>query len=646
MITKLGPKRETSGEPSSLYFRTYWMSTLEPLGFALAGLFVLNVLLRLGRTCVRSAKVMPWVWKRSLPAPLSSTGSRTSQKLLDLLAMGLAKFAERPLRVEPFEGGKDLDAAGVSSALSAAMTRIGSLRRSGVDSVTAPVAASSALDAIAGGVKAAPAGGELAAALLRLGWWLLARGELQLSGRVLESEAAGPGLALTIATASGRTIERLTVWASEFEPMLGESSDKHAETDRLMCIATAGAVWTHFTILFDIWHLGEKDLRELLQTAVWRSYAFMQVGLEGKDHRGPDLTRALYARAVDADPYNSVAQFNLASLELDDAWFEDVRGAGLLRLQRVHDELDGDKLLDWAPRESPADRFERERALLDRDPLHYQVAYKRGACKLNEDVLADSELEVDQDGSTAHKRLVPADAGDLATHLCDLEETLQVLHVCDSRRWPVAGSKAWRELRQMLSAVEGTMLVLWAMVAARVGRADGTMWSADELNEPGRLSGSDGLSEPHVSSESDRAGDHPDGGACEQRSIVIERLRKGTLVPGAAIHFARGNHVWRTSRTRLNLACWYADREMLSEALRELELGLECGGEMARRRMRDPQLRQVRAVCAEDWEKLLLRYVPGRREAREATENGRGPLDPAFLPKPRAAVSGSRSSRG
>ena len=31
-----------------------------------------------------------------------------------------------------------------------------------------------------------------------------------------------------------------------------------------MCIATAGAVWTHFTILFDIWHLGEMDLRELL----------------------------------------------------------------------------------------------------------------------------------------------------------------------------------------------------------------------------------------------------------------------------------------------------------------------------------------------------------------------------------------------
>jgi hypothetical protein len=601
------------------------MSTLEPLGFVLAGLFVLNVLLRLARTCVRGAKVMPWVWKRSLPAPLSATGSRPSQKLLALLALGLAKFAERPLRVEPFEGGKDVDAAGVSSALSAAMTRIGSLRRSGVDSVTAPVAASSALDAIAGGVKAAPAGGELAAALLRLGWWLLARGELQLSGRVLESEAAGPGLALTVATASGRTIERLTVWAWEFEPALGGSPSEHAETDRLMCIATAGAVWTHFTILSDIWHLGEMDLRELLQTAVWRSYAFMQVGLEGKDHRGPDLTRALYARAVDADPHNSVAQFNLASLELDDAWFEDVRGAGLLRLQRVHDELDGDELSDCAPRESPADRFERERALLDRDPLHYQVAYKRGACKLNEDVLADSEREVDHDGSPSHRRLVPADAHDLATHLRDLEETLQVLHVCDARTWPAAGSKAWRELRQMLSAVEGTMLVLWAMVTARAGRADGTMWLGDELSDSAELS--------------EQASD---GGPCEQRSIVIERLREGMLTPGAAVHFARGNHVWRTSRTRLNLACWYADREMLSEALRELELGLESGGEMAARRMLDPQLRKVRSACAEDWEKLLLRYVPGRREAREATENDRGPLDPTFLPKPRAPVRGSR----
>ncbi len=626
------------------------MSTLEPLGFALAGLLLLNALLRISRTGVRSRWVMPWVWKRSLPDSLSSTGRHPRKRLLALVAMGLSKFAERPLRVEPFEGGQDVDAAGVSSALSAAMTRIGSLRRSGVDSVTAPVAASSALDAIAGGVKAAPAGGELAAALLRLGWWLLARGELQLSGRVLESESAGPGLALTIATASGRTIERLTVWAWEFEPQLGEGSGKYAEADQLMCIATAGAVWTHFTILGDIWHLGEKDLRELLQTAVWRSYAFMQVGLEGKDHRGPELTRALYARAVDADPHNSVAQFNLASLELDDAWFEDVRGAGLLRLQRVHDELDGDELLDWAQHDTSVAWLERECALLDRDPLHYQVAYKRGACKLNQDVLVDSEREVAHKGAAVRPELGAADADDLATHLRDLEETLQILHACERRSWPAAGSKAWRELRQMLSAVEGTMLVLWAMVAARTGRAEGSAWSAGELGEPVELGETAGLagtarsSVPRDSSGSDTVEEPSGDGLCKQRAVVIEALRAGTLVPGAAIQFARSNHVWRTSRTRLNLACWYADREMLSEALRELELGLESGGETARRRMHDPQLRKVRAACAEDWEKLLLRYVPGRREQRELAENGRHPLDTAFLPKLRAPVGGG--SRG
>ncbi len=587
------------------------MSTLEPLGFALAGLLVLNVLLRLARTGVRSARVMPWVWKRSLPDPLGSTGSRPGQKLLALLAIGLAKFAERPLRVEPFEGGKDVDAAGVSSALSAAMTRIGSLRRSGVDSVTAPVAASSALDAIAGGVKAAPAGGELAAGLLRLGWWLLARGELQLSGRVLESDAAGPGLALTIATASGRTVERLTVWAWEFEPVLGESPSKHAETDRLMCIATAGAVWTHFTILSDIWHLGEKDLRELLQTAVWRSYAFMQVGLEGKDHRSPDLTRALYARAVDADPHNVVAQFNLASLELDDAWFKDVRGAGLLRLQRVHDELDGETLLSCAPHQSSADRLKREQALLDRDPLHYQVAYKRGASKLNEEVVAEAKREAGHEGCAATCELLPADASDIAMHLCELEETLQVLHICDERRWPAASSKAWRELRQMLSAIEGTMLVLWAMVAARAGRVDGSAWPAQELRDPGKPGRLDS--------------------ACEQRDQVIERLWEQSLTPGAAVHFARSNHVWRTSRTRLNLACWYADLKLPSYALRELELGLECGGQAAGRRINDPQLRKVRAACAEEWAKLVRRYTP---KHTAASENGRRRLYPDQVPLP------------
>jgi hypothetical protein len=537
--------------------------------------------------------------------------------------VGLAKFAERPLRVEPFEGGKDVDAAGVSSALSAAMTRIGSLRRSGVDSVTAPVAASSALDAIAGGVKAAPAGGELAAALLRVGWWLLARGELQLSGRVLESEAAGPGLALTIATASGRTIDRVTVWAWEFEPALGEDLGEQAVADRLLCIATAGAVWTHFTILFDIWHLRERDLCELLQTAVWRSYAFMQVGFEGKDHRSSDLTRALYARAVDADPRNAVAQFNLASLELEDVWFENVRRAGLLRLQRVHDELDGEALPDCAPHASPADRLERERALLDRDSLHYQVAYKRGASKLNDEVVAEAKREAGYaDGSADTRGLCPADASDIAMHLRDLEETLQVLHACDRRRWPAAGTKGWRELSQMLSAIEGTTLVLWAMVAARAGRPDGSAWPAEDLSDPEEAAGADSRAQG-------------------QRVQLIKRLWDKSLTPGVAVHFARSNHVWRTSRTRLNLACWYADLRLPSDALRELELGLECGGEAAGRRIEDPQLRRVRAACAADWDKLVERYVPRRGEMREPASR-RPPRDPAFLPTPRAPIGGSR----
>ena len=35
---------------------------------------------RLARTCVRGTKVMPWVWKRSLPAPLSATGSHPTPR--------------------------------------------------------------------------------------------------------------------------------------------------------------------------------------------------------------------------------------------------------------------------------------------------------------------------------------------------------------------------------------------------------------------------------------------------------------------------------------------------------------------------------------------------------------------------------------
>lgn len=598
-------------------------STLE-VALAIAGLVALNLLLRATRWLARRPRTIGWAWRNSRPRPLGcrrrelfgDPPRRPLQWLERCAAKAIAWHAERPLRVQPFEGAPNTDPAAVSSALSAAMARIASSRRSGVDMVTAPIAAEGAVEAIAEGVKAAPAGGELAAALLRLGAWAVARGTLQLSGHVLAPTAAGPGLALAISTGSGRVLERLTLRAGEFESgTAGGTSFQGREADRFARITTAGAVWTHFKILEDEWRLPERDIRNSLRTGDWHSYALMRVGAEGNDWRPPEATRALYARAVDADPDNLTAQFNLASAELEDVQLVKVRGAAMRRLELVHDELDGE---GRCAEDSPArtDDAVSQELLLNRDPLHYQVAYKQISARLNYDVALELELEVSHpglrfprlsasapwlksgvaqacaaaapeayDAVEALWNLSGADLERLRDHLRDIERTLVVLGEGDSKRFVNARSKPWEQLHALLREIEGPTLVLWAMAALRVGRPDGGQWADEEL----------WMSRARPP---------------KKRKDLLELIETGQLTPVKAVAFARGPRVSTTSRTCFSLACWYADIGRLSSALRELALSLECGGEIARRRVSDIQLRALHS--RNEWNTLQLRYLPSK----------------------------------
>jgi hypothetical protein len=616
-------------------------STLEVV-LAIAGLLALNLLLRATRWLARRPRRISWAWRNSRPRPLGcrrrelfgDPPRKPLQWLGRCAARAIAWHAERPLRVQPFEGALNTDSAAVSSALSAAMTRIASSRRSGVDTVTAPIAAEGAVEAIAGGVKAAPAGGELAAALLHLGSWALARGTLQLSGHVLAPTAAGPGLALAISTGSGRVLERLTLRAAEFESgNAGGTSSQGSEADRFARLTTAGAVWAHFKILEDEWRLPEKDIRKSLRTADWRSYALMRVGAEGNDWRSPEATRALYARAVDADPDNLIAQFNLASAELEDGLLVKVRDAAMRRLELVHDELDDEGHCARDSLTHDDDTVSQE-LLLNRDPLHYQVAYKQIAARLNYDVILEAELEASLPGlrfpriSASAPWLKPgvaayvgaaesydsvevswnlsrADLERLENHLCDIERTLVVLGEGNAKRFVNARSKPWEQLRSLLREIEGPTLVLWAMVALRVGRPDGGQWADDELWVSRARSP-------------------------KKRRDLIELIERGQLTPVKAVMFARGSRVSTTSRTCFSLACWYTDIGRLQSALRELALSLECGGEIARRRVADIQLRSLHK--RREWNALKSRYMPstdgpvanGRASVQRAGEAGLG----------------------
>jgi hypothetical protein len=612
-------------------------------GLAVALGVVASLLLLSTRSLLRRPRVIHRIWIKSRSRSLGSTHRTLRETVLWGLAQALELYAGRPLRVQAFEGAKKTDPAAVSSALSAAMSHIGSSRSSGVDLVSAPIGAGTAMEAIADAVKGAPSGGELAAGLLRLFGWLIARGELQLSGHVLCSRLRGPGLALTLATAGGRVLERETIWACDFEPAVGvdETFADGDDADRLLRVATAGAVWTHFTIFEEVWGLREQELKARFQTASWRSYALMQVGIDGQAKRRPEVTRALYARAVDDDPSNMVAQFNLASAELKDELFNHVRTAGADRLRTVHESLHV-KEGPEAEHEG-AIEIEQECRLLNSDPLHHQVMYKQVGAKLNHDVTVEESLEEKLGGCfgapvlpyalwlprlagdapgggqwmrTGGLSLGCADLKDLGKHLGVLEQTLVVLREEDKRQWAKAGSKQWVDLRQVLCAIEGPMLVLWAMVALRVGRPVWAPWPADALRETA-LASLIGL-------------EYAEGSAQSPRGWLIERLREGSLTPGEAVSFACSSEVSRTSRTHFNLACWYADMDRLSKSLHELELSLEYGGPLAGQRLCDSQLRRVRRSHSKQWRKLRARYMPpsestGRdgRSSGDAGRNGR-----------------------
>ncbi|HEX3693273.1 MAG TPA: hypothetical protein VHU13_08005 [Solirubrobacteraceae bacterium] len=602
---------------------------------ALAAIVVLYLVLRLLRSLARSPRAIRWAWTRTRPVGLERKRRwRIPIFCSNVLALVTVWLANRSLRVRPFEAPEGIDGEAVSAALSAAMSRIASPRDSGVDTVTAPIEAETAVDAIASAVKAVPSGGELAAALVHLSASLLAPGELQLSGRVLPSNSGGPGLALTLATGRGRVRERVTLRADQFEPTVGLDGDPGEDLDRLTRLATVGAVWTHFQILESEWRLRTSELRSTMRTNSWRSYALTRVGAENDVRLGANVARALYADAVDSDPDNLVAQFNLASLELKDSQLKQVRRAARRRLDHVHVGLERDS--ECGP--SPERLLPRPAAglLLRRDPLCYQVCYKRVADKLNREIAEEEHLEGQTgrrypavpecadwlaDGTGApccrlpaprirHAKLDARNLQALARHIRDLELTLAILAACDHRKWRMASSKSWAQRTDLLCAIEGPMLVLWAMVALRVGDACGDLWTPKALWTP----------EPSL----------PSSGA-QSRDAFVETIESGELTPAGAVDQARGQDVMRRSRTRFNLACWYSDLGHEEQALRELELSLEGGGERARRRVGDRQLRHLQfGSYRREWLRAVQRYDPEpRSDSPTQSDSSAPPSSPA-----------------
>ncbi len=220
------------------------------------------------------------------------------------------RFVRRPLVVGKI-AGEEVDLAWqLRDALGQASAPFGQ----GVDLSTGSDHAEKLLAGVGGALAKLPQ-----ARLITGGWQLLrllvARAPLVIEGIALPSGRRGAGLSLTVAR--GRHVIRtITLWQQTYElgpvPPAGDDEDDPPDPpwDRL---AIAGAAWAQYVWLD--W-IGGPGLTAKLGTADWQSYAYLQVGLEVLTRDADrDLAQALFALAVDRDPANRQALFNLAVVD-------------------------------------------------------------------------------------------------------------------------------------------------------------------------------------------------------------------------------------------------------------------------------------------------------------------------------------------
>jgi hypothetical protein len=220
------------------------------------------------------------------------------------------------------------DAQALAAVLSAQLGGAGARRpMAGVDLATTPYRTSSVLEDIAEAVKGLPNGKALAA-LIKLAQKLLPRGDLYLTGYLLRSSERGAGLVLSIVSDSGHVKSSGILWSDILEPAGG--ADQAAGGDVLR-LAIAGAVWAQFELLAEL----SDSVGPHSHTVNWRSAALFEVAVHDEGSRDSHGLRALYALALDRDPDNLPALYNLAVLELHAG----LAALACMRLRTLRDAL-------------------------------------------------------------------------------------------------------------------------------------------------------------------------------------------------------------------------------------------------------------------------------------------------------------------
>lgn len=481
------------------------------------------------------------LWWHELTRPIRACGS------------AVLWLTDSSLRIQTFTGDvTNMDAAAISGAMAGLLPEIGSPTRIGqavpLDPrlETVPFAATHVAEDIEKALSDAPYG-KAAAALVSLLDRVLPRERLRVAGILLDSPQRGPGLTVTIARINGVTIGSEIIWSSDFDPAI-LSSDKNIQStiSTTLTLALAGAVWVAVTLAKDG---GQRDLKDTLGTASWQSYALVRVGLQGAATRPPRITQAIYARAVEADAEslpdgdhgNLAARLNLALIKLrrDDFSFGALYTSGVRELKKLSSIV------------SKNDGRTVKRKTGDQlDPLRLSIDFNHGVALIN-------AYHAGRKRSRGLRKI----HANVRQLILELEDRLERL---DDRP-----ESARSDERSVLAQFEAPMIGLWASLDLLVRLGDGESYADIPKGEPLAT----------LKAELDTGSLH--------HARVVKRLEDRRL----------------DSRTRYNLACYWASRHCYKQALAHLQashetmtVGFDASKDPALRRLRLQHPKQFRAV--------------------------------------------------
>jgi tetratricopeptide (TPR) repeat protein len=276
-------------------------------------------------------------WQRALD--WSAPGIRTAVEILALLALALGialliralvcAFLRTRVQVADFggDGGNQLSAA-VRADLTKLLSEAREVR---LDLVTAW---DEELTVPADLTSAFPQAKLLDAVLPTIARFTQAR-EYVASGSMRPTNGSGPGLTISNATRTGRSVGGTTIWLREFTPE-GEDGAPAAKLAAPEGLAAPAAGWILSSLVRET---GKAS--SALGISDWRSYALFANGNLLCD-LGDDVgARALYLRSLERDSDNIGAQFNLAVLDIaSQDQMEMVRGFS--RMATLADRLAAD----------------------------------------------------------------------------------------------------------------------------------------------------------------------------------------------------------------------------------------------------------------------------------------------------------------